>query len=77
MAFDAWLADALGAEPERRTSALIEWKKAPYARICHPREDHFAPLFVALGAAENERATRVYHDQGLFGGVTASSYRFG
>ena len=35
------------------------------------------PLMAALGAAENEKATRVYHDVDLFGGVTASSYRFG
>jgi aromatic ring-opening dioxygenase catalytic subunit (LigB family) len=77
LAFDAWLEDVLWAEPRRRTSALIDWENAPYARICHPREDHFAPLFVALGAAEHEMAARVYHEQGLFGGVTASSYRFG
>ena len=29
------------------------------------------------GAAEGEPARRVYHDTGLFGGVTASSYRMG
>jgi hypothetical protein len=34
-------------------------------------------LFVALGAAETEKAIRVYHDENVFGGVTASSYRFG
>jgi hypothetical protein len=28
-------------------------------------------------AAEHESATRVHHDQGLFGGITAFSYRFG
>ena len=31
----------------------------------------------AIGAAENEKATRVYHDKNVFGGVTASSYKFG
>ncbi len=76
-AFDKWLADVMASPPDRRTSSLSAWEKAPYARVCHPREDHLAPLFVALGAAEKERATRVYHDKGLFGGVTASSYRFG
>ena len=44
-----------------------------HARVCHPQEDHFVPLFVALGAAETEKATRVYHDESIFGGVTASS----
>jgi aromatic ring-opening dioxygenase catalytic subunit (LigB family) len=76
-AFDAWLNNILGAEPETRTAALIAWEKAPYARVCHPREDHPAPVFVALGAADEEKAPRVYFDEGLFGGVTASSYRFG
>ena len=46
-------------------------------RVCHPQEDHFVPLFVALGAAETEKASRVYHDENIFGGVTASSYRMG
>ena len=32
---------------------------------------------VALGAAEAEPATMVYHQEGIFGGVTASSFRFG
>jgi aromatic ring-opening dioxygenase catalytic subunit (LigB family) len=76
-AFDEWLGDALSAESEKRAAELIAWEQAPYARVCHPREDHLAPLFVALGAADHEKATRVYHDRGLFGGVTASSYRFG
>ena len=35
------------------------------------------PLFAALGAAEGEVATRVYHEDDVFGGVTASSFRFG
>jgi hypothetical protein len=32
---------------------------------------------VALGAAEGEAATRVYHERDFFGGITVSSYRFG
>lgn len=76
-AFDAWLDTTLHAAPEARTQALIDWEQAPYARTCHAQEDHFVPLFAALGAAEGEEATRIYHDVGLLGGVTASSYRFG
>lgn len=76
-AFDAWLGQTLALPSPARTAKIVDWEKAPYARICHPREDHLAPLFVALGAAEGEPATRVYHDEGLFGGVTASSWRFG
>lgn len=75
-AFDAWLNDAMKKAPEHRTAAMLNWEQAPYARICHKEEDHLVPLFVALGAAEQDKATLVYHDKGLFGGVTASSYRF-
>lgn len=75
-AFDAWLNEALNTPPKARTDALIEWESAPYARICHAQEDHLVPLFVALGAAEDGSTTRTYHEDGIFGGVTASSWRF-
>ncbi|MDE2385214.1 MAG: dioxygenase [Alphaproteobacteria bacterium] len=75
--FDAWLDKAVNADPKTRVQELLKWEQAPAARICHPREDHLVPLFAAVGAAENEKATRVYHDTNVFGGVTASSYRFG
>lgn len=76
-AFDAWLAETMALPPAERTARLVDWETAPYARVCHKEEDHFVPLFAALGAAEAEPATRVYHDKDLFGGVTASSYRLG
>jgi aromatic ring-opening dioxygenase catalytic subunit (LigB family) len=76
-AFDAWLGKVLDEGPEARTAALLDWESAPYARVCHAEEDHLVPLFAALGAAEGERATRIYHDVGLMGGVTASSWKFG
>ncbi len=75
--FDAWLDDAMKADPKTRVAALKNWEQAPAARICHPAEDHLIPLMAAVGAAEGEKATRVYHDTNVFGGVTASSYRFG
>lgn len=76
-AFDGWLADAMAKTGKPRTDAVLDWESAPYARICHAAEDHLVPLFAALGAAEDEVATMVYHDTNVFGGVTASSYRFG
>lgn len=76
-AFDAWLNTAMMSEPAARLDYLRAWDKAPSARICHPEEDHLIPLMAAIGAAENEKAVRVYHDENVFGGVTASSYRFG
>ena len=76
-AFDAWLADAMAAEPELRREHMRNWEQAPHARASHPQEDHLVPLFVTIGAAGDDAATRVYHDVGLRGGVSASSYRFG
>lgn len=76
-AFDAWLDETLSAPPEERTPRLLDWERAPAARLSHPSEDHFIPLMVALGAAEEEAASRVYHEADFMGGITASSYRFG
>lgn len=76
-AFDTWLDDALAQPPAERTRRLREWERAPYARLSHPDADHLLPLMVAVGAAEQEPAFRVYHEELFMGGVTASSYRFG
>jgi len=75
--FDAWLTEVLALPAAERTEAILNWETAPSARICHEREDHLVPLFVALGAAESDAATKTYYEQDLFGGVTASSFKFG
>lgn len=75
-AFDNWLNETLAKPEQQRTQALRDWEQAPYARICHEQEDHFAPIFVALGAAETATATQIYHQKRIFGGVTASGFRF-
>jgi aromatic ring-opening dioxygenase catalytic subunit (LigB family) len=76
--FDAWLQQTLlHSTAESRTRKLLEWTSAPAARQAHPREDHLIPLMVAVGAAENEPGALIYHEEGLFGGITASSFRFG
>ncbi|MGP3967613.1 dioxygenase family protein [Streptomyces sp. 6N223] len=50
--FDAWGREAL----ERAdVDALLDFEHAsPAGRRAHPRTEHFAPLFVALGAGESE-----------------------
>jgi aromatic ring-opening dioxygenase catalytic subunit (LigB family) len=76
--FDDWLQQAVVAStPENRVSQLLHWTDAPGARRAHPEEDHLIPLMVAVGAAEREEAVCVYHEEGFFGGVTVSSFRFG
>lgn len=75
--FDAWLQAALALPPRERTAALAQWDRAPFARQAHPREEHLIPLMVALGAAEQEAAACVYHEDDFFGSLTVSSFRFG
>jgi aromatic ring-opening dioxygenase catalytic subunit (LigB family) len=76
--FDDWLHESLiDAAPAQRRDSLMGWTAAPAARDAHPHEEHLIPLMVAVGAAEEDRATRVYHDENLLGGLVVSSYRFG
>lgn len=75
--FDTWLNEVMLQDPDSRYQSLLDWEQAPYARVCHKQEDHFVPLFTALGAAQTEPATQTYHEENIFGGVTASSFRFG
>jgi aromatic ring-opening dioxygenase catalytic subunit (LigB family) len=77
-AFDGWLHDTLETlPPAERSARLLDWAKAPAARIAHPAEDHLMPLMMAVGAAEQEAAHTLYHEDGVFGGWTVSSFRFG
>lgn len=77
-AFDDWLRTTLeGSRPAERRARLLQWDSAPAARIAHPREDHLVPLMVALGAAEDETAATVHHEDDAWPGWTVSSWRFG
>lgn len=49
--FDNWLTDAAQSAAGARADLLTRWADAPYARICHPQEDHLLPLMVAAGAS--------------------------
>lgn len=75
--FDAWLYDAMMPAPDARRQAMLDWESAPAARICHAEEDHLVPIFVALGAAEDESAERIYHHTSDMTGITVSNYKFG
>jgi len=53
--FDHWLTEtclAADISESDREQALIDWQQAPYARFCHPREEHLLPLHVCYGAAQ-------------------------
>lgn len=73
--FDAW-ADAAVSSGD--VDALLDFRhKAPAARLAHPRTEHFAPLFVALGAsAIGAEPSRAVVD-GYWYGLAKRSFQFG
>ena len=76
--FDLWLKETLvDSGRKQRSERLVEWKRAPFARAVQPQEDHFLPLHVAVGAAEQEPAKIIYWQDDFLGKITMSSYRFG
>jgi 4,5-DOPA dioxygenase extradiol len=66
-AFQDWLVETITAEmlPSERESRLTAWEDAPYARYCHPREEHLLPLHVCAGMAG--RPGRVLFDDRIMG----------
>jgi 4,5-DOPA dioxygenase extradiol len=71
--FDDWLASAIETGD---TEALLDWEQAPEARRAHPSDDHFLPIFVAMGAAgRGFHGRRVYEGFSL-GSLSLAAFRF-
>jgi 4,5-DOPA dioxygenase extradiol len=54
LAFEKWLLDTCSntaLSEEERSERFSHWAQAPYARFCHPREEHLLPLHVCYGMA--------------------------
>ena len=75
VAFSEWVADALA---EGRVGDLLNWKDlAPNAEYAHPSDEHFLPLFTALGAGgESPKAERI-HSSFTYGTQSMDCYAFG
>lgn len=71
--FDRWLVAAAEAPGAERARLLAQWESAPWARLCHPREEHLLPLMVAAGASEAP-GVHDYGEEVLSGAV--SGFRF-
>ena len=71
--FDRWLVDAAESPADKRTDLLSRWQSAPWARFCHPREEHLLPLMVAAGASD-EPGRHDFGEEVLGGAV--SGFRF-
>ncbi|ARP71723.1 dioxygenase [Streptomyces pluripotens] len=75
--FDDWGRRALA---DRDWDALLDFlNKAPAGRYAHPRTEHFAPLFVAMGAAEasGELDAQKSVIDGFWMGLAKRSVQFG
>lgn len=74
--FDQWAAEAMQAQDVDSLLDFID--KAPAAHEAHPRTEHFAPLFVALGAAyaSGDLASQTAID-GFWFGLSKRSWQFG
>lgn len=58
--FEDWLIDTCTSQAiseEERTARLKGWESAPFARYCHPREEHLLPLHVCYGIAKRPCST--------------------
>jgi 4,5-DOPA dioxygenase extradiol len=73
--FDHWGAEALAAGD---LDALLDFeRKSPSAHLAHPRTEHFAPLFVALGASRHTAESPRSIIDGYWYGLAKRSVQFG
>jgi 4,5-DOPA dioxygenase extradiol len=55
---------------------LLDWEQAPGARYAHPSSEHFLPIFVALGAAGENRQTEWLEGGWIDDALAADNYLF-
>lgn len=72
--FADWVGARLMAQDE---AALVDYRdQAPYARENHPTDDHFLPLFFALGAAGTDWRADQLHQSVTYGSLRMDAYAF-
>ncbi|WP_375749428.1 DODA-type extradiol aromatic ring-opening family dioxygenase [Vibrio sp. HN007] len=72
-AFTAWVDDKLQAKD---TGSLIEYlKHAPHALFNHPTQEHFMPLFSAMGSSDLSEVVRL-HDAVQYDVLAMDAYQF-
>jgi 4,5-DOPA dioxygenase extradiol len=70
--FDRWLKDAIA---EGNADELVRYRtRAPHAAGNHPSQEHFLPLFVALGAGQAKG--RQLHAGFTYGVLSMAAYAF-
>jgi 4,5-DOPA dioxygenase extradiol len=72
--FDAWAKEAVEAGD---VDAVLDFEhRAPAALRAHPRTEHFAPLFVTLGAAADDEPAGSSVIDGFWMGMSKRSFQF-
>ena len=68
--FDVWAADAIARGD---VDALMDYRhRGPHARRAHPTADHFVPLLLTLGAADDLTRVGTARDEISWGNSTRS-----
>lgn len=72
--FGEWLADCVA---EGRIEDLLDYRRrAPNAARNHPSEEHFLPIFTALGAAGDKPKGRRVHASTTYGALAMDMYEW-
>lgn len=71
--FNDWVATCIA---KGDTAALQAYRTAPHGAEAHPTEEHFLPLFVAVGSAGDDDAFR-YQPGMAYGGLSMDAYLWG
>lgn len=69
--FDQWVADAIA---QRDYDVLFAYAKQTEARAAVPTPEHFVPIFVALGAAENAKTLETIFEGFEYGTLSMRSF---
>jgi 4,5-DOPA dioxygenase extradiol len=73
--FDDWLADQL---EQWNVEALFDYAaRAPYAKEAVPTPEHFVPLIIAMGAADDAKKAKLLYRGYQYGSLSLSCWQFG
>lgn len=70
--FTEWVKEQL---TQGNRCQLRHYKSAPYMRLAHPTDEHFLPVFVAVGAAHGQRA-QLLHESFSYGNLSMAVFAF-
>jgi 4,5-DOPA dioxygenase extradiol len=73
LSFDQWLAERVEAGD---VDGLVDYRRLrPEGKLAHPRDEHFLPLFVAMGAGQGKG--RVLHRSFAHGSLSMAAFAWG